>query len=112
MVTNLVTFRLSWDMRVISRRRLREFWKSPAGRGAEQPLRAWFQEAETASWRGPFDVKRAYPAASILKNGRVVFNIGGNKYRLVAAVRYDPSIVFIRFVGNHAQYDHIDAQEV
>ena len=99
-------------MRVISRSLLREFWESPLGREAEQPLRVWFQEAEKASWSGPHEVKAQYPTASILKRGRVVFNIGGNKYRLVAAIRYEKGIVFTRFVGTHAQYDRIDAQEV
>ncbi len=99
-------------MRVISRRRLREFWVSPLGHGAEQSLRAWYQEAQQSTWKGPFDIKAEYPTASILKNGRVVFNIGGNKYRLVTAIRYDLGIVFIRFVGSHAQYDRINAQEV
>ena len=99
-------------MRVISRRRLREYWETPAGRGSEQALRAWLEEAERAFWEGPYDVKAQYPTVSILKGGRIVFNIGGNKYRLVAAVRYDKGIIFIRFIGTHAQYDRIDAQEV
>ncbi len=99
-------------MRVISRRRLREFWDSPAGQNAQQSLLAWFGEARQSRWKGPFDIKADYPKTSILKNGRVVFNIGGNKYRLVTAIRYDLGIVFIRFVGSHAQYDRINAQEV
>ena len=99
-------------MRVISRRRLRDFWESPPGRGSQEPLRAWYREASQAAWKGPFEVKAQYPTASILKQGRVVFNIAGNKFRLVAAIRYDLGILFIRFVGTHAQYDRINAQEV
>lgn len=99
-------------MRIISRKRLREFWETRGGQGAEQPLRAWYREAAQAGWKGPFEVKAQYPTASILKEGRVVFNIGGNKFRLVAAVRYDLGIVFIRFVGTHAQYDRVNALEV
>jgi mRNA interferase HigB len=99
-------------MRVIGRKRLREFGETSAGRGGLQPLRSWFKEAQQATWKGPFDIKALYPTASILKNGRVVFNIGGNKYRLIVAVRYDVGIVFIRFVGTHAEYDRINAQEV
>lgn len=99
-------------MRVISRERLREFWESAAGRGAEQPLRAWLQEVERAIWEGSHGVKAHHPTASILKGGRVVFNIGGNKYRVIAAIRYDKGIIFVRFVGTHTQYDHVDAQEV
>lgn len=99
-------------MRVISRRRLREFWETAPGRNAEQPLRSWFREAQQSVWTGPFDIKAQYPTASILKNGRVVFNVAGNRCRLVTAIRYDVGIVFIRFVGTHAQYDKINAQEV
>lgn len=99
-------------MRIISRRRLREFWVSPAGRHSEGFLRAWFAEAARASWRTPHDIQKRYPTASILKNGRVVFNIGGNHYRLVAAIRYDLGIVFVRFVGDHGQYDRVDAERV
>jgi mRNA interferase HigB len=77
-----------------------------------QPLLAWFREAERASWKSPADIKRQYASASFVGNDRVVFNIGGNKYRLVVAVRYDVAVVFIRFIGTHAQYDRIDVKEV
>ena len=97
-------------MRVISRRALRQFWERHAD--AEQPLRAWFREAKTAEWQRPADVKDRYSSVSVLKKDRLVFNIKGNEYRLVAAVRYDLGIVFIRFVGTHAEYDRIDAETV
>jgi mRNA interferase HigB len=100
------------SMRVISRKHLREFWETPIGRNAEQALKVWLQEAEKASWEGPNNVKAQYSTASILKGGRVVFNINGNHYRLVVAIRYDKAILFIRFIGTHAQYDRINAQEV
>ncbi len=93
-------------MRIIARRTLRAFWEKHAD--AEQPLRAWFAEAKAADWKTPGAVKARYPAASIVANDRVVFNIGGNKYRLVAAVRYDLGILYIRFIGTHAEYDKID----
>jgi mRNA interferase HigB len=99
-------------MRVISRGTLAEFWSRPARRDAETPLRAWFKEAESADWTTPAEVKTRYPSASVLKDGRVVFNIGGNKYRLVVKLNYAIGIVFIRFVGTHAEYDRIDAEEV
>jgi mRNA interferase HigB len=99
-------------MRVIARGTLVKFWKSPGRRDAEQPLRAWFHEAKNAEWSAPADIKAAYRNASILGNNRVVFNIGGNKYRLVIAVNYRARIVFIRFVGGHADYDRIDAREI
>ncbi len=97
-------------MRIIARRTLREFWaRHPA---AERPLRAWFAEAHRAAWRGPTDIKARYPSASVVANNRVVFNIGGNKYRLVVAIRYDARIVFIRFIGTHRQYEKIDVASV
>ena len=99
-------------MRVIARKTLVEFWERPGCRDAEQPLRAWFHEARLADWSAPADIKTAYRHASILENNRVVFNIGGNKYRLVVAVNYRARIVFIRFVGRHADYDRINAREI
>ncbi len=99
-------------MRVISLRGLKKFWESPEGKESESPLRVWIKEARGAHWKGPHDVKAQYRTASILKSGRVVFNVGGNKFRLVTVVFYDVQIVFIRFIGTHTQYDQIDAQEV
>ena len=97
-------------MRIIARRTLREFWtRHPA---AERPLRAWFAEARGTERRGPADIKARHPSASLLADNRVVFNIGGNKYRLVVAIRYDARIVFIRFIGTHQQYDRIDVASV
>ncbi len=88
-------------MRIIARRTLREFWARYPD--AERPLRAWFAEAHRAEWRSPADINARYPSASVVANNRVVFNIGGNKYRLVVAIRYDSRIVFIRFIGTHQQ---------
>jgi len=100
------------SVRVIARRTLREFWEERGHGDAEQPLRAWFAEARRATWRTPADVKAAYRNASFVGNDRVVFNIGGNKYRLVVALKYSAQIAFIRFVGTHAEYDDIDVEEV
>ena len=97
-------------MRVISRKTLREFWERHED--AEEPLRVWFKEAREATWKSPVDIKSQYASASILPNSRVVFNVKGNEYRLVVAVRYDLEIVFIRFVGKHSQYDEIDATTI
>ncbi|MFQ5744588.1 MAG: type II toxin-antitoxin system HigB family toxin [Acidobacteriota bacterium] len=97
-------------MRTIARRTLREFWRKH--RDAGQPLRAWFAEARSADWNRPADVNARYRSASFVGNDRVVFNIGGNKYRLVVAIRYDIGIVFIRFIGTHRQYDKIDPASV
>ena len=86
------------------------FWEQHAD--AEQALRAWYAEAKTAAWKTPGAIKTRYRSASIVANNRVVFNIGGNKYRLVVAVRYDLGILFIRFIGTHADYDKIDVTTV
>jgi len=88
------------------------FWEEPARRDAEQPLKAWFREATRADWANPSDVKAAYRNASIVANDRIVFNIAGNKYRLVVRVNYPYRVVYIRFVGTHRQYDRIDVTEV
>jgi mRNA interferase HigB len=97
-------------MRVIALKTLRDFWeKHPQ---AEIPLRAWYALASRADWRNPADIKAAYRNASFLANNRVVFNIKGNDYRLVVAMRYDKGIMFVRFVGAHREYDRINAEEV
>lgn len=89
---------------------LSDFWaRHPR---AEQPLQAWFAEARKATWKRPQDIKAAYRSASFVANSRVVFNIAGNMYRLVAAVHYNTGVVFIRFIGTHAAYDKVDAETV
>ena len=97
-------------MRVIALRTLREFWTSHAD--AEEALRAWHADARRAHWRSPADIRANYANASILANNRVVFNIRGNTYRLIVAVNYPLEIVYIRFVGTHAEYDRIDAATI
>lgn len=83
-----------------------------APREAEQPLKAWHDEALRATWKKPIDIKAQYRNASILKNRRVVFNVKGNEFRLVVAVAYRIGVVYVKFVGTHAQYDAIDAESV
>jgi mRNA interferase HigB len=75
-------------------------------------LETWYHEAKRAHWRSWTDIKTKYATASILKNGRVVFNIGGNKYRLVVQIDYRAQIGRIRFIGTHKEYDKIDANTV
>jgi|SRR5258706_11322379 len=99
-------------MRVFSRKTLRKFWEQPRYRDAEQPLKAWFHEALDARWASPAQVKAAYRSASIVGNSRVVFNIAGNKYRLVVQVNYRYGTIYIRFIGTHRRYDEIDVTEV
>jgi len=97
-------------MRVIAVSTLRQFWEiHPA---AEQPLKAWFNEATQAKWAQPADLKAQYRSASVLKNRRVVFNIKGNDYRLIVAIAYKLGVVYIKFIGTHAEYDKIDAETV
>ena len=82
-------------------------------KAARSQYQAWFDIAIRASWRNPEEVKASYPkAASILKAGRVVFNIKGNDYRLVAALQYRAGVLAVRFFGSHAEYDSIDAETV
>ena len=99
-------------MRVIALSTLRDFWSLPEFRDAEEPLKAWYAEAGRAHWRQPADIKAQYANASILKGNRVVFNIKGNDYRLVSAVAYRMGIVYVKFVGTHAQHDRIDVHTV
>jgi mRNA interferase HigB len=99
-------------MRVISRRTLREFWERPGCQDSEQPLKAWLRETEHADWANPADVKALYAKASIVGNDRVVFNIGGNKYRLVVRINYPHHVVYIRFIGRHSDYDKVDVETV
>lgn len=99
-------------VRILSWSTLRDFLEQPEYADSAAPLRSWYREAEKAIWRSPMDVKSQFRSASVLRNGRVVFNIAGNKYRLVVRMDYRYSMLFVRFVGTHKQYDEIDAQEV
>lgn len=77
------------------------------------PLQAWTAEVENASWETPLDITSRYPRASILSGGRrVVFRIKGNRYRLIAIVEFVGGIIRVRWIGTHAEYDHIDANTV
>ena len=81
-------------------------------RAARSQFDAWLSLVSRATWRNPEDVKSAFPRASILKAGRVVFNIKGNDYRLIARIQYQGSVLIIRFFGTHAEYDAIDAESI
>ncbi len=97
-------------MRIISRKRLIEFWQLHPD--AEQPLRAWYAETRKANWGSPAEIKSTYRNASLLPNNRVVFNIKGNDYRLIVIVEYKQNKIFIRFIGTHQEYDRIDAAKI
>ncbi len=97
-------------MRVIARRTLRDFYEKHAA--SKAPLEAWFHEVAQAGWHGPQEIKNRFPSTDILPGNRVVFNIKGNAYRLIVKIHYNTGIVFIRFVGTHADYDKIDATQI
>ena len=97
-------------MRVIAKKILREFWERQ--NDSEEQLKTWYNEALKSIWTSPIDIKSEYPTASILKSGRVVFNICGNKYRLIVQINYLRKWVFIRFIGTHKKYDKIDANKI
>lgn len=94
-------------MRIIAKRTLREFYRQPRYRDAKGPLEAWHAEASKAKWRTPHDIKAQITSASIIDVSQVVFNIAGNKYRLVVDVDYTRQAMFVKFIGTHAQYDKL-----
>ncbi len=97
-------------MRIISKKVMVDYWtKIPA---AKSELEAWLAEAKTVDWATPADVKAKYGNTSILKGRRVVFNICGNKHRLVVWINYDYQTIYIRFLGTHDEYNEINAQNL
>jgi len=99
-------------MRLIAKSTLRKFWEKPEFSDSKGPLESWHEEVVGASWRTPQDVKNHFRSASIVANNRVVFNIAGNKYRLVVEMQYRVGIAWVKFIGTHTQYDMIDAETV
>ena len=99
-------------MHVIKRKTLIEFYKQPGRQDAKGPWEVWYYEASHAQWASPTDVKGQYRSASILGDNRVVFNIAGNKYRLVVRINYGSKTVFVRFIGTHKEYDQIDVEVI
>jgi mRNA interferase HigB len=103
-------------MRIIARRTLREFVAARAGHKDQPSLKAaldaWFEEVRKAHWRSAADIKRLYATASVVTAERIVFNIRGNNYRLVVAVDFEKSIVWIKWIGTHNDYDEIDVTKV
>lgn len=97
-------------MRIFNRSTLLQFGRKHPD--ADQPLRAWYAEIAATAWSSPADVKARYPHASLVGKKRVVFNIGGNKYRLIVEIDYAHQLAFIHFIGTHKQYDKIDAETV
>jgi mRNA interferase HigB len=97
-------------MQIIAKRTIRLFWERHPQ--AESPLRLWFAQVSRASWAGPADIRAMFGSADFIADNRVIFNIGGNKYRLVAHISYAYSRVLIKFVGTHAEYDAIKPESV
>lgn len=97
-------------MRVISRSTLRDFWTVYTD--CEEQLKSWYKEATEAQWEKPEDIKNIYRTSSILQRNRVVFKIKGNTYRLIVKINYEFGIIWIRFIGTHAEYDKIDANTI
>jgi mRNA interferase HigB len=97
-------------LRIIAKKILRDFWE--AHPDSEQQLKAWYQETSKAEWTSPNKIKIEYPSASFLADNRVVFNIKGNHYRLIVKINYDYQMIWIRFIGTHAEYDKINAKTI
>lgn len=97
-------------MRIIALKTLKDFWEKYPD--SEEALKAWFAVAKKADWKSPAEVKKTYGNASVLQEGRVVFNIAGNKYRLIVWINHPYRVVYVRFVGTHKQYDKVDAQTI
>jgi mRNA interferase HigB len=97
-------------MWILTHQTLKQFWLRHAD--AKGPLKAWLVMLSEARWSGPADIKRVFRTASFVGHDRVVFNIGGNKYRLVTSVDYKMGRVYVRFLGTHAEYDKINVNEV
>jgi len=96
--------------RILSKRRVREFYtKHP---DSKDYLETWYETVKNATWKNPNEIKEFYATVSILKDSRVVFNIAGNKYRLIAKINFDKQWMFIRFIGSHKEYDNIDANTI
>jgi len=99
-------------MRIFNKSTLRNFWNKSERKDSEQSLLFWYNIAKKAEWKTSADVKAMFSHASIISSDRIVFNIAGNKYRLVVKINYDAQMIFIRFIGTHSEYDKIDVKKV
>ena len=97
-------------MRILSKKILREFWEKHSD--SKQQLKAWYQESCKVNWKNTQEIKTKYPSASFLADNRVVFNIKGNTYRLIVKINFDYHMIWVRFIGTHAEYDKIDAAKI
>lgn len=97
-------------LRIIAKKVLREFWQKHSD--CEQQLKSWFQETSNAEWKTTKDIKVEYPTVRFLADNRVIFNIKGNHHRLTVKINYNYQMVWIRFIGTHAEYEKIDALNI
>ena len=97
-------------MRIVAKKTLRDFWSKH--NDCEEQLKSWYNETSKTIWKNPNELKKDYPSASILENNRIVFNIKGNNYRLIVKINYEYQIMWIRFIGTHADYDKIDSNKI
>ena len=97
-------------MRIFSKGTLREYWELHPD--CEQCLKTWYDTAINSNWKTPSDIKENYANASILKDGRIIFNIKGNSHRLVVKINFEKQLIFIKFIGTHNEYDKIDANKI
>ena len=99
-------------MRIVSHRKLREFYQTPGREDSEVALERWYQAVDAAQWTSFSDIRQDFGSADSVGNQHYVFNIKGNKYRLVVVIKFLMGYVFIRFVGTHEEYDKIDARTI
>jgi mRNA interferase HigB len=99
-------------VRVVAKSTLVRFWSQPGCADSKGALESWFDEAKKAKWQTPQEIEDQYSSASIVGNNRVVFNIAGNKYRLVVEMQYRSGIAWVKFVGTHSRYDQINVESV
>lgn len=97
-------------MHVISRKKLREFWEKH--RDAEEWLKAWFKEAQAANWKSLDDIRKRYRSADWVRGNKVIFDVKGNRYRLIIKVKFEAQIIYIRFIGTHEEYDRVDVDSL
>ena len=99
-------------MRIISKKTPKDFYEQSQYKDSENSLEAWHKEVLKLDWNSPNEIKAMYRSASIIGDTKVVFNIAGNKYRLIVTINYYAKIVFIKFIGTHKQYDKINIEEL
>ncbi|MEA1892345.1 MAG: type II toxin-antitoxin system HigB family toxin [Campylobacterota bacterium] len=99
-------------MRIISKKRLKDFYENPSYSDSRSALESWHKEVSKFDWNNPNEIKLMYRSASIIGDEKVVFNIAGNKYRLIVKINYYAKIVFIKFIGTHKQYDKVNMEDI